>query len=298
LTEKSRAVYRLEVPAPPRERQSWPVFLVGSHRSGTTLVRFILDAHPRLACPPESKFISGIHALLEYPQAWSGLTSLGLSPEEIFAEIRQLVDRIMARYVAKRKKCRWIDKTPNYYRLLELIDRIYAHEVLYLILLRHPLDCIDSLFERYGAPGRAGDDPDVARFIMLYGRSRFGWAQYWNEANETLLAFSSLFPDRCHVFRYEELVAHPSATIHKVCGFLGESFTDDMLTRAFRMEHTEGYQDGKILGTESILATRVGKWRNWPKGEVSAIWRLVEDCAGECGYPHPDAGVDVPGALR
>src|SRR5262245_13009496 len=40
------------------ERRPPPAFVIGSYRSGTTLLRHIIDAHPRLACPAESKFIS------------------------------------------------------------------------------------------------------------------------------------------------------------------------------------------------------------------------------------------------
>lgn len=272
---------------PAAERQSWPVFLVGCHRSGTTLVRFILDAHPRLACPPESKFINGIQALLEYPQAWAGLTSMGLSQEEIFEELRGFINRVMAKYTSRQGKHRWVDKTPNYYRTLELIDRIYAGQVLYLILLRHPLDCIESLHERYGAPGRAGDDPEVARFISLYGRSRYGWAQYWNEVAGNLRTFSGLACDRCHLFKYEDLISDPSDAIRQICGFLQEEYSEDMLTRAFRMTHTEGYQDGKILGTRAILKTRVAKWRAWRREEVLGLWGAVESYASALAYERP-----------
>jgi hypothetical protein len=54
----------------------WPVFLIGCHRSGTTLAHYLLDAHPHLACPPESKFLAGVQALVDYPQAANALYTL------------------------------------------------------------------------------------------------------------------------------------------------------------------------------------------------------------------------------
>ena len=35
-----------------------PVFLGGEGRSGTTLLRVMLDAHPSIACGPESQFLA------------------------------------------------------------------------------------------------------------------------------------------------------------------------------------------------------------------------------------------------
>jgi hypothetical protein len=67
-------------------RAGWPAFIVGCYRSGTTLLRYILDAHPRLACPPESKFIPGLQWVLDYPEARAGLDRLG-SPARTCATI-------------------------------------------------------------------------------------------------------------------------------------------------------------------------------------------------------------------
>jgi hypothetical protein len=105
-----------------------PIFVVGCHRSGTTLLRFILDTHPLVACPPESKFIAGLAAAFNYPQALDGLFALGVSEDMYLAELRGIVERSMGRYLASRGKERWVDKTPNYYRILPFIDRLFGRE--------------------------------------------------------------------------------------------------------------------------------------------------------------------------
>jgi len=61
-----------------KSMQAAPVFLIGCHRSGTTLMRYLLDAHPNLACPPESKFLAALHEVFKYPQAVRVLASLGI----------------------------------------------------------------------------------------------------------------------------------------------------------------------------------------------------------------------------
>src|SRR5688572_24207411 len=44
-------------------------FIVGVGRSGTTLLRLMLDAHPRLAIPPETQFIPELVEAAERPDA-------------------------------------------------------------------------------------------------------------------------------------------------------------------------------------------------------------------------------------
>src|SRR5687768_8566851 len=46
--------------APPRVEAEDPFFVVGTDRSGTTLLRLMLNEHPRLHVPPESGFVSGL----------------------------------------------------------------------------------------------------------------------------------------------------------------------------------------------------------------------------------------------
>jgi hypothetical protein len=86
-----------------------PGFLVGSHRSGTTLLRFLLDSHPHIASPPESKFIAAFEACVRYPQAAAGLSTLGIGGDRFVAELGALASAWFDRYATQRGKRRWID---------------------------------------------------------------------------------------------------------------------------------------------------------------------------------------------
>ena len=47
-----------------------PVFILTGSRSGSTLLRFILDTHPDLACPPETNFTgAALHMLRSWDVA-------------------------------------------------------------------------------------------------------------------------------------------------------------------------------------------------------------------------------------
>ncbi|MGD8487298.1 MAG: sulfotransferase, partial [Chloroflexota bacterium] len=41
-----------------------PVFIIGSPRSGTTLLRLLLDAHPRISCGEETHFLRDLEAIV------------------------------------------------------------------------------------------------------------------------------------------------------------------------------------------------------------------------------------------
>lgn len=268
----------------PRHRHNWPVFLVGCHRSGTTLLRYILDAHPRLACPPESKFIAGLQAFISYPQVMTALRSLGVSDEATLGLLKEVIDKVLGGYASRRRKPRWIDKTPNYYKVLSLIDAIYSQQVLYLFVVRHPLDCICSMEEApYFQPGRI-DDPDVAGAMLRHGYGRGGFARYWVEVNSTILSFLPAGKGRALIVRYEDLVQAPEAIVREMLAFIDEDYIASLLESVFVADHSEGLQDWKIRQTTAIHRTSVGRFREWPHGDATTTWEVVRGIADVLGY--------------
>src|SRR5215471_42025 len=267
-------------------RSQWPVFIIGAMRSGTTLLRYLTDSHERLACPPESKFIAAFQEMMDYPQVLKALLSLGCTPEEIRGNIRRFIDGIMDAYAERACKPRWVDKTPNYYKCLPFIDDIYLGQVLYLVMIRYPLDSIASLDE-YFHPTANREDPDVARIIKLHGTGRYGWAKYWNEVYERIGWFSRSHPDRSHIIRYEDLVHETETCMHQVFNFIGEEPERADLSRALTMRHTPGYQDDRIRKTSRVHTKSVERWRKWKTEEALAIWDIVEPIASKFGYTAP-----------
>jgi hypothetical protein len=278
------------------ERSRLPVFLVGCHRSGTTLLRYLLDSHENLACPPESKFIAGVQALFDYPQALTGLLTLGFSVDDIYRELRKLIEGFLGGYARREGKLRWVDKTPNYYRLLDFIDDVFERQPLYVFIVRHPLDCIDSLNQYFYYASDRGHDPEAKRAAEQYGVGLYGWAKYWIEVNERLYLFSRLNPNRCYLFRYEDLIENAQDAMSSLLAFLGETLPEDLIETALKKKHTAGYEDHKISYTQAIRSDRVGKWKDWPSGEAAALWGIVSETASKLGYDAPASSEDIRGA--
>src|SRR5690348_5483843 len=146
-----------------------PVFVLCNGRSGSTLLRFLLDAHPDLACPPETN-LPGLCAQLA--TVWSLIEGAPLSatrgyePPEIpaaaIAGVRETMDRMVGSYLARRGKKRYCDKSLGTARYAELLLRVYP-DARFVCVYRHPMDVVASGVEAcpWGLAGY-GFDPYIA----------------------------------------------------------------------------------------------------------------------------------------
>jgi hypothetical protein len=280
-------------PAPSDPRTIWPIFIVGCHRSGTTLLRYLLDAHPALACPPESKFLAALGDVLTYPQAMRGLASLGVAPDRLLSDVRAVVEAYFREYAVRHGKRRWIDKTPNYVRLLPFLDALFAREVLYLLMVRHPFDTAASLAGVAAFNVDEPEDPEIAASVARYGCDRAAWVHHWVDVTDMLVSFGAQTPARTHVVRYEALVTEPERTLADVLGFLGEARSPEvvaaLIDNAFGQPHPPGYEDAKIRDSRGIHQHSVGKWTRWPAAEIDRLWPIAADSAARLGYELPGA---------
>ena len=262
-----------------------PVFLLGSHRSGTTLLRYILDTHSEIACPPESKFIGGLYSMVNYPQVGSAMRHLGLTRDDLYSHIRMFVNSVMWQYTLAHGKVRWVDKTPNYIRLAEFIEQVFQGEALYILMVRHPLDCIDSL-ERFSnrLPVIDRPDPDLTSFSQRFGSGKYGCSRYWKEANEHLSVFHSGHSERCVLVKYEDLISRTEEQVRKILSFIGSTYEEAIVDRVFEVSHELGFQDPSIARSTAVETSRIEYWKSWPPREAERIWAVVENIGVQFGY--------------
>ena len=166
----ARRRFRAEVPPAP--------FVVGVARSGTTLLRLMLDAHPQLAIPPETHFVPRVVNVCERlvaegastaeirGQALAAMTThprwedFGLSEDEV----RELMERhdpldpgdairsFYEAYAAGEGKPRWGDKSPPYTWKSLRIQRALP-EAHFIHIIRDGRDVALSLSEVSWGPG-------------------------------------------------------------------------------------------------------------------------------------------------
>ena len=149
--------------------------IVGSPRSGTTLLRFMLDSHPELTIPPETGFLAlapklrgrgdklrekFFHAVINYPQPFSAWPDFEIPEDAFWAALTEIVPftvpegfRAFYRlYAARFGKSRWGDKTPLYCMELDTIRRVLP-EARFIHIIRDGRDTALSLRRMWFSPG-------------------------------------------------------------------------------------------------------------------------------------------------
>jgi Sulfotransferase family len=212
-----------------------PFFIVGSSRSGTTLLRLLLCGHSRLHIPPETWFIAPLVArfpltgtfdtqqtrqVVEVMLAHPRWPDLDIPAEDLRAwaaalpapTLADLIGLPYRHHLARAGKPRFGDKTPPYIAIVPQLATLYP-SARFIHLIRDGRDVAVSFIDA-GFHGRA------------YHGARFEWtrAVRLGEAwRRVMLA------DRFIEVRYEDLVRDPEAALRRICACLGEAFEPAML---------------------------------------------------------------------
>ncbi|MGI9432305.1 MAG: sulfotransferase family protein [Myxococcota bacterium] len=220
--DETRRTRRVIVAPDDRPQGEPPIFIVGAHRSGTTLVRLIADSHSHIACPPESFFLLPLAGVLGDEKSVEGLEAMGFSEDHVVRHLRESASYFFEMYAASREKPRWADKTPPYVDCLDFIEKLYGPDCRYVLVLRHGLDTACSLVDV--------TPREVTPHIEACGGDRHaGGARYWAAQCEKMLEFRDRHPERCFELRYEALTSEPEATLRPLFDFLGEPWEPAVL---------------------------------------------------------------------
>lgn len=233
-----------------------PIFLIGAHRSGTSLVRRMFNSHPEIACPPETFFFRHYAAMLEDPLVASGYEAFGFDRDEMRADLARAAARHHEAYRIATGKKVWADKTPRYVEQLDGIDRLFAHRPKYVMILRHPGDIVFSIASR---GWRFNDEPDLFESALRYTKN----------AVECMQRFETANTERCCRLIYERLTEQPAEELARVCNFLGHNFSDEML-RFGDHSHNYGLEDPVVRGKSHIAGSH-GAWRDWPPERIQRL---------------------------
>lgn len=266
-----------------------PFFVVGCARSGTTLLRCMLDSHPRLAVPPESHFIArlaprtarspfDIEQILRHLQIRTWDIDAAAVRDAVVRQqavtFAEQVHALFGLYARARGKQRWGDKTPDYVEHMCTIAAIFP-DALFIHVIRDGRDVATSLTQWPWGPA-----------------SPVGGAFRWRRKVTRGRRDGAALPaDRYLELRLEDLVADPEGELRRLCAFLGEAFDPAMLdyhrTAAERMREP---QETFMAFTHPHLAKPpTAGLRNWRTGLTTAQQEAIEAvCAPllrDLGYP-------------
>jgi protein-tyrosine sulfotransferase len=267
---------RLAAPATPDDAAPG-IFVIGCFRSGTSLLRRILDSHPRIACGPESKFVLPLAQVLRDPSALRGLDDMGFERTDVAATLGRAATSFFESFAAARGKARWADKTPDYVDVLPELDELFGPETRYVVLYRHGMDVAFSLAD----PNR--NFPAIVPFAQAAGGSMpVGAARFWVDQNEKIEAFRRAHPERCHAITYEHITEDPSAALQPMFAFLGEAW-DERVLEYRRFPHDRGIEDPDVRRRRTIERNS-GNYRAWPDDVQRAVREACEPMLSALGY--------------
>ncbi|UCE86684.1 MAG: sulfotransferase [Deltaproteobacteria bacterium] len=284
-----------------------PFFIVGSGRSGSTLLRRILQASPQLHVPPEMVALSEAIRVYQRRRAlpWRRLVRTTLAAFERDAgfaafgvPLGPLAERLSGAPAQTRSLAaildglyrfhgeqtrqrfeRWGDKTPvNAFHLRSIRDVFPRAQIVHV--LRDGVDAAYSYVQ-------AGLQPDLQRAALR-----------WRDSVAAVRAFARDHVGMCCEVRYEALVADPAAVVQRLCAVLGVGFDPAMLdARA----HVAEMGDVAALAHHAavrrpIRADSIGRGRrSLGARERALLARWIGPELSACGYA-PAESADPPGA--
>lgn len=229
-----------------------PIFIIGTERSGTNLLRVMLDSHSNIFIPNAPQIFKNFVGLLPrygdlnndenfyrlikdiikliklHPYKWE----ISYDPDEVFKQVKQrslisLLFYFYDKYADQNNKQRFGCK--NAFMMHYVNDIIkYCPQAKFLYLVRDGRDVAVS-----------------AKKSIFNHFSVYYIAKLWQTEQQLCISFlEGLAEEQICLIRYEDLLTAPQATLERVCIFLKENFEPKMLEYFFSKEA----QKGRSLG--------------------------------------------------
>jgi hypothetical protein len=266
-----------------------PLILLGVSRSGTTLLRVILDRSPGIAIPDESFFVPllarrhgrSIDAaeFLDDVTRVPTIRDWGLTAADVAPRVRSgmttgaAIAAVFEAYAERAGKPRWGDKTPMYMRHLSLLDRLFP-DAQYVHLVRDGRDAALSFLEMpEGTFTRTWAHPTTPA----------GFACLWRKEVEAARSLGrEVGSERYLEVRYEELVARTEQVVREICAFASIPYQPAML------DYTGAVDVSAKPHQQRLLMPPTRGVRSWRDDMTSSAVKGFEDVAGnllrELGY--------------
>lgn len=268
-----------------------PIFIGGFRRSGMSLLRYMLDSHPAIACGPETEVfvtdlrrtIAGIFESRRYEEY---LQAYQLQPYEVYELFgARPIQAFFSRFLARQGKRRWADKTPSNCLNFRFLAACFPH-AHFIHMIRDGRDCLCSLSD---LPGRSG----VLSRRREFATAARDWVHWVNTGRREGAACKNYLE-----VRYESLVSAPEVTMRTVLGFVGEPWDDAVLQHYQRQYTFEKDADAKKLAGAAtpVHDKSVGQWKKRLSArQLGRFENVARDLLLDLGY---QPGPSVPHVPR
>lgn len=265
-----------------------PIFIFGVPRSGTTLVRTILNCHPRIACGPEAPWLAN-HLSQNVMALHRALTTddfgysrnFGVAPAKVTARLRALVDGLFMDFAAQNGKQRWAHKTPDDCLFVEFFTELFP-DAKYIHLVRNPFDVALST-SRVPAHRKGISEWHENNLMIEPGfpvaNTLFNSALRWQRWNDRLE--SGLRSVDCRRVSYESLVLEPEKAFGELFAFLGEKFTPEILdySKFSNILPAWEWSSADLRANKKITASRADRWKTELTSEQICVLSTIAGVA-------------------
>lgn len=267
------------------------VVLLGFPRSGTTMLRRLLDAHPDLCCPPETHILRGCAAFLTEEDSPLGLPLgvapslrfVGIEPADVVDRVRQLAFGLLQDICRKYGKPIWVEKSAFDIFHLDRLEPLLGDHCRFVWITRHAGDVIASVKE-YVSKAEIYY-PELHEYVRAYPAPVEAFAHAWVDTQERMFRFAEERPSTCLRLRYEDLVTSPEAELDRILAFLGLSSDAAALVRSLReTPGAVGYGDWKTYERDTVSADSVGRFASTPAAVLARIAGIVNPTMIKLGY--------------
>eukprot|EP00096_Caligus_rogercresseyi_P008158 TRINITY_DN2655_c0_g3_i1.p1 TRINITY_DN2655_c0_g3~~TRINITY_DN2655_c0_g3_i1.p1 ORF type:complete len:363 (+),score=125.86 TRINITY_DN2655_c0_g3_i1:582-1670(+) len=218
------------------DRNSPLIFIGGVPRSGTTLMRAMLDAHPSVRCGEETRVVPRI---LQMRSHWmksqkesTRLEEAGLGGDVLDSAISSFILEVVARHGEPSE--RLCNKDPFTLRSGVYIRSLFPNSK-FLFMVRD---------------GRATVHSIITRQVTITGFDLKSYRQSLQKWNSAISAMNTqceeLGRESCMIVKYEELVLHPRKMMERISSFLDLNWVEDVLHHEKQINKPHGISLSKV----------------------------------------------------
>ena len=266
------------------------IIVLGAPRSGTTLLRRLIDAHPNIACPGETNVFASCGRFLRSERiaegvrigVLDGLGYAGFARSEVLTRLREFAFSFHREYAQRQGKHRWASKTAFDAFYLDEIEQLCGDHVHFVCIQRHGLDVACSIQELCNRNGMYLKE--LHEYIVRYPTMLEAFAHVWVDLAQSIDAFAKRHPENALQVTYEDLIEHTDATMARIMAFVGEEWRPSLTDQALQNRGNLGLGDWKTYGRKSVDAGSVGRWKELSRDTIGRLGAICNPTLTLCGY--------------